>query len=545
VFVLLVVLWSAVTPGFRGPDEPQHVNSVLRLAEGGGWPAPGKAFLSPEVIRARTLLGHSAFDGQSGNWGGGTLLPGVRRELPREDLQYFALFSTRSMTPAADRLPFPELKPTQEVVQWRNGDQMTQHPPLYYALSAGVVLAFGALDWPFDQTFELMRLVSVALVMWVPLMAFATVRRLTGNRCLADVAALLPLGVPQLASLGGSVQNDALVVFLGGLTTVLVTRVLTGDRSWGNLLAVGLAVGLGLLTKGSLLFFVPVVGVAVVVGLRRLGLAWGQTLVRLLAVWALAFAVGGWWWALNLIRYGTIQPNGIPTDPNALRNGRPRSPLGEFAGIAWDRLTTSFWGDFGWLELPLADGVVIALTAALLVPVALGFRRRESRLALAVLVSVFVLTAAAVFVQMYQSHLRTGGYPGLQGRYLYGGLVPVFAAAAIGLGSLGREGGRLQRWLPALVLPPVLLVAAYGLVVAFRGFYVDAGWTIGQAWRRMTDWSALPDWGVRALAVAVAVTSLVAFAVAVRSAWVRYGGTDGSEAPRTHLLAGPATAPVG
>jgi hypothetical protein len=94
------------------------------------------------------------------------------------------------------------------------------------------------------------------------------------------------------------------------------------------------------------------------------------------------------------------------------------------------------------------------------------------------------------------------------------------------------------------VLPPVLLTAAYGLVVAFRGFYVDAGWTIGQAWKRMTDWSALPDWGVRALAVAVAVTSLVAFAVAVRSAWRRQGRADGSTAPRTPALAGSAGASV-
>jgi len=31
-------LWAVLTPAFRAPDEPQHVNSVLRLAYGGGWP---------------------------------------------------------------------------------------------------------------------------------------------------------------------------------------------------------------------------------------------------------------------------------------------------------------------------------------------------------------------------------------------------------------------------------------------------------------------------------------------------------------------------
>ena len=52
LFVGLMVLWTIVTAGFRNPDEPQHVNSVLRIAEGGGWPAPADAYMSPEVLRA-------------------------------------------------------------------------------------------------------------------------------------------------------------------------------------------------------------------------------------------------------------------------------------------------------------------------------------------------------------------------------------------------------------------------------------------------------------------------------------------------------------
>jgi Predicted membrane protein (DUF2142) len=528
-FAALMVLWSIVTPGFRSPDEPQHVNSVLRLAEGGGWPAPAEAFLSPEVIRARTLLGHSAFDGQSGNWGGGTLLPGVHRELPRKDLQYFALFSTRPVTPAAQRLPFPDLEPTQPVQTWRNGDQMTQHPPLYYAVSAGAVLALGALDWPFDQTFGLMRLVSVAMVMWLPLMAFSTVRTLTGNRRLADVAALLPLAIPQLASVGGSVQNDALVVFLGGLATVFMARVLAGDRTWRTLLLLAATVGLGLLTKGSLLFLVPVAAIAVVVGLRRrAAVAWRAVLVRLAALWGVAFVIGGWWWAINIVRYGTIQPSGIPSAPIPPGEGSPRSSLVDFAVIFWEKTTTSFWGNFGWLELPLAYGVVVTLTVALLVPVALAFRRRGSRLALGVLLLMFLMTAAAVFNETYHAHRDNGLFGGMQGRYLFGGLVAVFAAAAIGLGTLGREGGRLQRWLPVIVLPPIVASAAYGLVVAFIGFYVDIGWTAGRAWRQMTDWSPWPDLAAKGIAVAVAVLCLVTFALAVRAALRRDDDRDGA-----------------
>ncbi len=86
VFLAVMVLWTVVTPAFRSPDEPQHVNSVLRLADGDGWPRPGTATVRPEVLRAKTLTGFSAVDGQMGNWIGGTLLPGVRPTIPEKDL---------------------------------------------------------------------------------------------------------------------------------------------------------------------------------------------------------------------------------------------------------------------------------------------------------------------------------------------------------------------------------------------------------------------------------------------------------------------------
>ncbi len=533
VFLALMVLWTVVTPAFRSPDEPQHVNSVLRLADGDGWPEPGSAFVRPEVLRAKTLTGFSAVDGQMGNWIGGTLLPGVRPTIPEDDLQFFVPFSGRPVTPPEDRLPFGELELSPGVDPRMHGDQMTQHPPLYYAVNAAVVTASGSLSWPFDRTLLLMRLVSVAMVMWVPLMAFSVTRTLTGNRRLADLASVLPLGVPQLAALGGSVQNDALVILLGGLVAVLLAKVLQGDRSWRTLCLLGVTLGLGLLTKGSLLALVPVVGVGVVVGARRAAaLGWRPALIRLAVVWAIAFVVGGWWWAVNILRYGTIQPSGVPAEhePGLASGADTDSPI-QFAGVFWEKITNTFWGVFGQLELPLPRPLVIVLTLLLLAFVGLAFRRPATRVPLLVLLSAFFLTVALVFWQMYESHLRTGQYAGIQGRYLYGGLVPVFAAAAIGVGALVRPGGGVERWLSALFLPPVLLSAAFGLWVGFRGYYVDIGWTVSEAWQRMTDWSPLPDSAVRGLAVVVGLLALVAVAVAVRTALRR---DDGRTPPEAH-----------
>ena len=521
VFVALLVVWSMITPDFRNPDEPQHVNSVLRVASGGGWPKPAEAHFTEGVLRARTLAGFSAVDGQRGNWSGGTLLPGVRAQLKPSDQKYFALFSTRPVTPDSARLPFSELKATRPLDLTKYGDQMTQHPPLYYVLSAGVVGTLGAQHWRFDTAVGLMRLVSVALVGLVPLMAFSVTRTLTGNRRLADLAAVLPLAIPQLASIGSSVTNDALVIFLGGLAAVLLAKTLCGDRSWRTLLLTGLTLGLGLLTKGTLLTLVPVVGLAVVVGARwptsAAGrLSWRATVLRLAAVWGLAFAVGGWWWAVNVLRYGHLQPEGVPGS-GAIAPGQ-RSSILEYAGTWLTRLTTTFWGDFGWLELPINSIVAVVLTVVLTLAVLLSLRAGRFRLVLLSLLSFFLLTALAMFASTYSGYEASGQYAGIQGRYLFGALVPVFAAAAIGLGALTSEEGRIRRWLPVIALPIALAMAAYGLVVGFLGFYLDVGWTPGGAWHRMVDWSPWPGWAAVGLLVALVLLSAAALVISVWSA---------------------------
>ena len=61
---LASLMWSALTPGFQTPDELQHTNSVIRIAEGGGWPAPGDPLVEDETLEARYLAG-SVRDGRS------------------------------------------------------------------------------------------------------------------------------------------------------------------------------------------------------------------------------------------------------------------------------------------------------------------------------------------------------------------------------------------------------------------------------------------------------------------------------------------------
>jgi hypothetical protein len=106
------------------------------------------------------------------------------------------------------------------------------------------------------------------------------------------------------------------------------------------------------------------------------------------------------------------------------------------------------------------------------------------------------------------------------------------------VGRLTSEGSRWERSLSPVALSLVLAVAAYGLWVAFVGYYVEIGWSLRDGGARLLAWSPFPRWvslGVGGLLFALA---LVALGVTVRDA-VR---GRGREVPPAAPLGGPEAA---
>ena len=399
---------------------------------------------------------------------------------------------------------------------------MTQHPPLYYAVDAGVLRAFGALDWRFDRTLALMRLVQRGDGPLAP----AAGRRdgapvHAATDALADLAAFLPLAVPQLAALGGSVTNDALVILLGGVLTYCLARVLTGDRSWRTVVLVGVTLGSGAAHEGHHARR----GAGRRAGGRRgcAPRAWrcrGERCSagsRSCGGSASESAAGGG--RSTISATGPFQPDGVPQDGLAgLVVDRPRVSVWAFGDVFWDKITLTFWGDFGQLELPLAQPLVVALTVVLVLLALLAFRARGKRVPLVILLSFPVAVLLALFAGTYSAHLVYGRFGGIQGRYLYGGLVIVLVAVALGLGEIARLAGRAGGAVLPVVVALALAGAGYGMWFAFRGYYLDVDWTLAEGWERMVQWSPWPDSAVRSLAVGVVLLSLLAMVVAVRTA---------------------------
>ncbi|PUB20126.1 putative membrane protein DUF2142 [Promicromonospora sp. AC04] len=471
--VLVGVLWAVLTPAFRAPDEPQHVNSVLRLAYGGGWPAAGEALVGPAMTEAREQAALA------------TDVPG--RHLDRDGVPAFVSVpptkdAERATVSRENALadPLPPGTDTRQLAP-ELVDQMTQHPPLYYAMAAGVLHATGLAESRWDVQLLALRLFDVALLLPLPLLTAATVRRLAGSRPAALVAASFTLFVPQVGHIMGSVTNDALVTLTGAVTAYLCVRVLTGDLRLRTAAGLGVVVGVGLLTKVMAAFALPVVVAAYLVasGPR------GRRVLGALIAGAAAFAIGGWWWLRNLLVLGTVQPVGIPD--RFLDDAQPQG-LWYFLRTVVTSLTRSFFGNFGWLEIRVPDAVLWTAAVVVAILCVLAVVRGPANRAVAVLLLQPVALWCGVLVNAWPDYAAHGWISAVQGRYLFAGLLALGAGTALGL--LALLGPRLRRATP-WVIAAACAAAASGLAYGFWGFYQGPGQSVADAAARWAGWSPL------------------------------------------------------
>jgi hypothetical protein len=467
---LVGVTWAVLTPAFRAPDEPQHLNSVLRLAHGGGWPDPGTATMSVAVARAQEEAAQL------------TDLPGRFRD--RGGVDPF----TSAEPPPADQRSSVTAATALTAASPRAVDQMTQHPPAYYAVAAGVLHATGLTEGRWDVVLLVLRLLSVAMVVPVVPLAALAAWRITAMPAAAVGAGAVPLALPQLWHVGSSVTNDALAVLAGSLCVVLSARVLTGDLRRRTALALGLAVGLALLTKFYGVLLLPVVALAFALapgGSRRRRVGSAATAL------GTALVVGGWWWVRNVVVLGAVQPGGmavpgVPSDDSTLA----------YVARAVRRLARSFVGNLAWLEVPMPAHVVLLVLTGLLGFAAVALVSARPRRPMVVLAALPALLALAVLWNATYRHLTVGTIGGVQGRYLFSAVAALAVVAGTGA-ALTAGAGRERR--PSLarrgVVPAVvgasIVTALYGVWFGFGAMYRAAGETVPDAFARWAGWSPL------------------------------------------------------
>ena len=301
-----------------------------------------------------------------------------------------------------------------------------------------------------------------------------------GRPALAFGATAVTALNPMFLFVSASVNNDAMAAFVGNLGLLLLVRLAdrhsrsAAPRRTRDLVLLGSVIGLGVLTKLSLLGLVPLA--LLVVGVcswrERPHLSIPRRLLMILGDWALValpiLAISGWWFFRNWRLYG---------DPTALdafiaiQGRRPSPPtlddwLGEFGTFRW-----TYWGLFGAVNVMAPRAVYWFFDLLSLTGLA-GFavwavRRLKSRMTTRELrMFIPALWAVLLFIAVLR---WTWTYYAFQGRLVFPGIAGISVLMMLGLFQWVPE--RCNALLGLGLALILLIIAAFPPVAAIPEAY--------------------------------------------------------------------------
>jgi 4-amino-4-deoxy-L-arabinose transferase-like glycosyltransferase len=448
--------WSLLVPPFEVPDENAHYAYVAQVAERGTLPRQvlPEGLLSPAEDATLAAIGFYRMVGEPHN-------PAPLLEVQQRGIE----------AAARGRLATRD-----------DGDALsaTNNPPLYYALEAvPYKLAGGTV---LDRLAAMRVLSALMGAVTVLLVYLFLAELLPAQRWAWSAGALAAALQPLFGFMSGGVNNDDLLYLMATGVLWATARAFRRGLTPATGALLGAFLGLGLVTKLTLLGFIPAVALALVLLLRR---AWrGERRAALrggaLAV-ALAAAPFAVYEALNRLAWHRV------TVPASLGNvpgvSGHRFSLREELSHVWQLFLPRLWmraqfthfplwktwftglvGRFGWLdyEFPLwFDDLALAL-AVIVVALALAelVRRRATVRRhldeLAVYAFVVLGLCAEVGVESYHAFVASNEVFE-QPRYL----LPLLALYAGVLALATRFGGR--RWGPVLAVAVVMLALGHDL----------------------------------------------------------------------------------
>ena len=417
------LLYLAIIPPWQGPDEPRHFEYARLIADRG------------RLVTKRDLSP--------------ALQEGVIRSMVEHDFWRFG-FAYYGYDPARPPQAFEEIWP---------GDfaHQVHQPPLYY-IGAALAARLAPGD---DVQADLyaMRLYSLFL----GLLTLIVIYRAAGELFPEDPALRLAIPafvalLPMRTFLTSMVSNDNLAELLVSMLLWRAVRLIRLGLTPGRALEVVLWAGVSVFSKLTALVAIPLALLAL---LLASGIPWedaaarGRALRRLGAGAGSLAAIG----ALLLFSAGSAHPLWsapgrflrIPREAALYLMGGDyaRALLATPYGTYLTVMFRSFWGLFGWLNVPMASaayGLLGGATAVVALGLARGFLRARRTRALPnwqwralwlcalspILAIVIVLGKEVLFLTYLE-----GGLP--HGRYLFPVIFPIATLFTLGL----------RAWMPA------------------------------------------------------------------------------------------------
>jgi len=358
-FVVRGLWYSALMPAWEGYDEPFHFSALQHVASGRGMPQ-ADTLVSLEVQNSLHLL-PVPWELQ---------FQSIPKPLATYDDFWRLTLAERNRRMDALRALPPEQGAHPAAEPIRNYE--SQQAPLYYWL---VAIPLGWMKaMPLLSRVYLLRILNVLLASAVVPSVWSIARRvLRSDLQAAGVTAVVVL-MPELMINVARVGNQSLSLMLYSLLLVAALRVAQHSMSWRWWIALGCALGIGLMTMASFLTAIPAVivlaGISFWVprgaGTRNPKIS---TIVgRCSAAFAAAFAIAGYWY--NHVHAASGSWSGLGHDA-ALRHISLLQKLSAVPRVNWKSgvlsvLISHIWfGGWSFLRVPVALYLVAFLVIVL------------------------------------------------------------------------------------------------------------------------------------------------------------------------------------
>ena len=455
-YLVIGGLYASLTPNWQAPDEPAHYNYVRFLAIHGTF---------PELV-------HGCYD-----------------------QTYLDQLKDRRFPPD---LPIDSL--CYEYHQ----------PPLYYVLAVPIFKVS-------DGSLLAMRLFSLILGAGVVVLAFLTGQAIFPHQpaiALGTMAfvAFVPMHLAVLAS----ANNDALAeLIIAAILLLLTRRMLSASTSSTRQdILLGGLLGLGLITKTTVYIAIPLVAVSLWWAAPNRH-EWRRLAKQAALIFGVALVIVLPWYARNSALYGGLDLLGLGRHDEIvvgqLRTVDFLADVGwtSYAGNFVSTTIHSFWGQFGWMAVPMDGRTYLLLTLLALMAIAglLAYwtsvvsAQAEVRYSLSAgqrrALGLLALTIALMVLGYIWYNLS---FVQLQGRYLFPALIPIGLFMSLGLaealaprwvwwlvGGLalalgwivitGLLGDNPDKW--AMLLVGLAFALAAGRAWLARRWLMPASWLLG------------------------------------------------------------------
>jgi hypothetical protein len=402
LFALLALTYSIIIPAFETPDEIWHYAFIQHLASG-------------EALPVATPNSDALWRQQ------GTQAPGY----------YLA---AAALTWWIDQSDFPALYARQNPhAAIGRADREANINRLVHHADEG---------WPWQGALlalHLARFFSVLLGVLTLWASYRTVALLLDARAALTGTAVLAF-TPQFIFISAAASNDNMVNALAALVIWQLVSLLllppsrtTRPRRFALL---GLWLGLAALSKLSALGLVGLAGL-VLLGMAWQARSWRIIIDALLWIGIPVALIAGWWYARNWLLYGDLLAWNL-WEANILLRVTPadaQTIAGELGS-----LFQSYWGLFGWLNLPYPDWVYLCFHAITLIIVigcgvafvqVLQHRRPRMQLDARLAAGAILLLWALLLTISWLRFMVVA--PAAQGRYFFPAAPTLIFLAAVGL----------------------------------------------------------------------------------------------------------------